>query len=143
MKTFIFFLILIIGFFFYLFSTDNSNSDTNQTLSNTLEEIEEKNNIQTQQEIQEYTSLLKEEPKAIPEEQTFDTIQNIIKEARGSSYTQNITLNSRISSLLYTVDSKEKFKQGISSAFNLSYEKVDELYKKNKLVWDWVNQFKE
>ena len=147
MKTFIFIFILVIGFFFYLFTNTDSyqtiNSNQSSQNSNILEDIEKQNNIEIEQEVSEYTSLSNEEPTAIPEDQTFDTIKNILKESSGRQYAPNITLNTRINSYLYTLNSREQFKQGISSAFNLSYDEVDKKYRKNKIVWDWVNQLKD
>ncbi len=142
MKTFIFILILIIGFFFFLFSGDNQNNKVQENTTS-LEALEKENINKTEHEIQEYTSLEKNAPKEIPQEQTFDTIVNIIKQARGDSYTSNITLNTRVSSLLYTADAKEQFKNSLASAFNLTYDQVDKLYKKNTLVWDWVNELED
>ena len=141
MKTFIFIFIVVVGFFYYLFT--NTNSYENYTNANSLEELEKQNNIETDQEISEYTSRSSEAPTEIPEDQTFDTIKNILKEASGRQYVTNITLNTRISSYLYTVDSKEQFKQGIASAFNLNYDEVQKQFKENKLVWDWVNKLQD
>ena len=141
MKTFIFILILVIGFLFFLFSGENQEKPDKSITS--LEMLEKEENIQTEHEIQEYTSRQKDAPKEIPQEQTFDTIKNIIKDAKKSTYMPSITLNTRIDSILYTVDSKEQFKNSIASAFNLTYDQVDKLYKKNKLVWDWVNEFQD
>jgi hypothetical protein len=109
----------------------------------TLEDIEKVEKIETEHEIKEYTTLSKEAPQSIPEDQTFDTIKNILKEASGRNYSSNITLNTRIDSYLYTEDKRIQFKSAISSAFNISYDEVDKLYKKNKLVWDWVNEFRD
>ncbi len=139
MKTFIFILILVIGFFFFIFSGESQN-ETKESITS-LEMLEKQENIQTEHEIQEYTSHQKDAPKEIPQEQTFDTIKNIIKEAKQGNYMPTITLNTRIDSILYTLESKEQFKNSIASAFNLTYDQVDNLYKKNKLVWDWVNEF--
>ncbi len=144
MKTFIFILILIIGFFFFLFSGESQNKEEKGEENITsLEMLEKKATIQTEHEVQEYTTLQKEAPKEIPQEQTFDTIKNIIKEARGDSHAPHITLNTKVSSLLYTANSKEQFKNSLASAFNLTYDQVDKLYKKNTLVWDWVNEFQD
>jgi hypothetical protein len=141
-KTFIFILILVIGFFFFLFSGKSQNKEGEENITS-LEMLEKKATIETEHEVQKYTSLEKEAPKEIPQEQTFDTIKNIIKEARGDSYTPHITLNTRVSSLLYTANSKEQFKNSLASAFNLTYDQIDKLYKKNTLVWDWVNEFQD
>jgi hypothetical protein len=145
MKTFIFIFILVVGFFFYLF-TNSDNAKTNassKSITYNLEEIEQTSNIKTEQEVKESTSLSKEEPIAIPEDQTFDTIKNILKEASGREYGSEITLNTQINAYLYTVNAKEKFKQSLSSRFNLSHDKIEQMSKKNRLVWDWVNDLKE
>lgn len=141
MKTFIFIFILVAGFFYYLFTNNNSYEST--TNSNLLEDLERQNNIDTDQEISEYTSHSSEAPTEIPEDQTFDTIKNILKEASGHKYASNITLNSRITSYLYTLNSQEQFKQNISSSFNLTYDEVEKKFKENKLVWDWVNDLQD
>ncbi len=143
MKTFIFLLILVIGFFFFLFSGESQNREKVDDNITSLEMLENRENILSQHEVQEYTSLVKDAPKEIPQEQAFDTIKNIIKEAKKGTYMPNITLNTRIDSILYTLDSKEQFKNSIASAFNLTYDQVDKLYKENKLVWDWVNEFQD
>lgn len=141
MKTFIFILILVIGFLFFLFSGESQEKPDESITS--LEMLEKQENIQTEHEIQEYTSHQKDAPKEIPQEQTFDTIKNIIKDAKKGTYMPSISLNTRIDSILYTLDSKEQFKNSIASAFNLTYDQVDKLYKENKLVWDWVNEFQD
>ena len=141
MKTFIFIFILVVGFFYYLF-TGQGNYETTIN-GNTLENIEKQTNIENNQEIIDYTSRSEEAPTEIPEDQTFDTIKSILKEASGRQYASNITLNTRINSYLYTINAKEQFKQGISSAFNLSYDEVEKQFKENKLVWDWVNKLKD
>ncbi len=142
MKTFIFIFIVVIGFFYYLF-TSQSNYGTTLINSNTLEDIEKQTSIEANQEIIEYTSSSEEAPTEIPEDQTFDTIKSILKEASGREYASNITLNTRINSYLYTLNSREQFKQSIASAFNLSYDEVENQFKENKLVWDWVNKLKD
>jgi regulatory protein YycI of two-component signal transduction system YycFG len=141
MKTFIFLLLIISYFFYYLFF-EKSSTYTNYN-QNSLEDIEKQNNIDTDHEVKEYANLSKEAPSAIPEEQTFDTIKNILKEVSGRIHTSNITLNTRVTTYLYTLNKREEFKQKIASAFNLSYDKVDKMFQKNKLVWDWVNELKE
>ncbi|HIP02861.1 MAG TPA: hypothetical protein EYG75_05040 [Campylobacterales bacterium] len=146
MKTFIFIFIVVLGFFFYLFTNSDKTmtQQTKERSSYALEDIETKKSIQIDQEIiKEETTIQNEAPIAIPEDQTFDTIKNILKEVSGKEYAPEITLNTRINSYLYTVDAKKKFKQSIASSFNLSYDEVEKGLKDNKLVWDWVNQLKE
>ncbi len=144
MKTFLFFLILIIGFFFYLFSTESSKPEIKQLSSNTLEEIEKQSDIQIRQEVSSYTKLSDQiPPSAIPEEQVFDTIKNLLIKTSKTNYPKAITLSTKIDSLLYTQESKEEFKQNLAAAFNLNYDDVEKSFKKNKLVWDWVNQLKD
>ena len=138
MKTFIVALLLIGGFFYYLFV---ENASTTKLSPDTLEDIETEKQKEAR-EVQEYTTLSKEAPTAIPEDQTFDTIKKILKEVSGRTYTENITLTTRINSYLYTQEKREQFKLSISSAFNISYDKVEQMYKKDKLVWDWVNEFR-
>ena len=142
MKTFILLFVLVGWFFYYLFF-DKSINHTYETHENSLEEIEKQNNIETEHEVKEYANLSKEAPSAIPEDQTFDTIKNILKEVSGRIHTSNITLTTRVTSYLYTLNKREEFKQRMASAFNLSYEKVDKMFQKNRLVWDWVNELKE
>ncbi len=143
MKTFIFFLVLIIGFFFYLFSTKNTEPQPDKITSSTLEELEEQSDIITRQEISSYTTLSKDVPKAIPEEQVFDTVKNLLLKASKIQYPKAITLNTKIDSFLQTTESKEEFRQNLAAAFNLNYDDVEKNFKKNKLVWDWVNQLKD
>ncbi len=145
MKTFIFIFILVIGFFFFLFSNSNTSQmkHSTQTAVNTLEDIEQQNNTQIDKSLKEYTLHAIPKPTAIPEDQTFDTIKNILKKSSGREYAPEITLTTRINSYLYTLKAKEEFKQQLALAFNLSYDDIDKVYKKNILVWDWVNQFKE
>ncbi len=146
MKTFIFFLVLIIGFFFYLFSTKNTEPQPDKITSNTLEELEEleeQSDIITRQEISSYTTLSKDIPRAIPEEQIFDTIKNLLLKASKIQYPKAITLSTKIDSFLQTPESKEEFRQNLAAAFNLNYDDVEKNFKKNKLVWDWVNQLKD
>jgi hypothetical protein len=142
MKIFILLLILVIAFFYYLFFSDTVNHTSSKS-GTSLENIEKEYNQKIDNEVKEYTSLSTQIPTAIPEEQTFDTVKSILKESSGRQYAPNITLNTRINSYLYTINSREDFKQKISSAFNLTYDDVDKSYKKNKLVWDWVNQLKD
>lgn len=146
MKTFFTLLVLIGGFFIFLFSPDAkapSKQMPSVTQTSSLEEIEKEENSDTQEEIQAYTALSNEAPTAIHESQTFDTIKNILVNASNKSYKPTITLNTRINTFLYTNASREAFKQGLASAFNMSYDEVSKVYEKNELVWDWVNQFKE
>lgn len=141
MKTFIVIFILVIGFFYYLFFTTENSKTTEKvnTPAYTLETLEMQNNKESESFISHMTEL----PVAIPEDQTFDMIKNILKEASGRTYAPNITLNTRINSYLYTIEAKEHFKQELAKAFNLNYDDIDKAYQKNILVWDWVNQFKE
>jgi ABC-type transport system involved in multi-copper enzyme maturation permease subunit len=144
MKTFIVLFLLIIGFFSFLFFNNPPNGKTKKQIVK-LEDIEkiENNNNDNSKEIITDTSLSDEAPTAIPEDQTFETIKNILKKATNQKYTSNITLNTDINSYLYTRESKDKFKNEICSAFNLSSEEFDKSFKKNKIVWDWVNQLRE
>jgi len=145
MKTFIFLFIIVMGFFSFIFFYNDykTEQEESEAMSSSLEELEKTQNLEIQKEVEEYASLSKEEPTEIPEEQVFDTIKNILSDASDRTYTQNITLSTRIDSYLYTQTSKDDFKNGISAAFNIDFDKVEKLYEKNKLVWDWVNQFKE
>ncbi len=144
MKTFIFIFILVVGFFFYLFSDSDGTPEKQLTepIAYNLEDLEQ-NSSEPILEVKKEAVPFNEIPVAIPEDQTFDTIKNILKEASGREYAPDITLNTRINSYLYSVQAKEQFKQGISSSFNLSYDDVDKKFKEYKLVWDWVNQLKE
>ncbi len=144
MKTFIFIFILVVGFFFYLFSDSDGIPEKKLTepIAYNLEDLEQ-NSSEPILEVKKEAVPFNEIPVAIPEDQTFDTIKNILKEASGREYAPDITLNTRINSYLYSVQAKEQFKQGISSSFNLSYDDVDKKFKEYKLVWDWVNQLKE
>ncbi len=142
MKLFIFILILVGAFFYYLFFSDSINHKFENN-STALEDFEKDYNLKTENEIKEYTSLSNQIPDSIPEDQTFETIKNLLVKASGRTYSSNITLNTKIRSYLYTINAREEFKQGISSAFNLSYDEVDKKFRENKLVWDWVNQLKD
>ncbi len=145
MKTFIFLSIIVITLFSYILFYDSYKREINKdpSYSLSLEEIESDQKRDIANEVEEYTHLLKDEPKEIPQEQVFDTIKNIIAKASKRSYTDHITLNTRVDSLLYTQEAKEEFKMGISTAFNISYDEVEKEFLKNRLVWDWVNKFKE
>ncbi|MCH9814035.1 MAG: hypothetical protein K0U47_08855 [Epsilonproteobacteria bacterium] len=145
MKTFFTLLVLIIGFFIYLFfpkdNTQEVSTSSKEPIS--LEEVEKISNSENTQEIKSYLTLSKEAPTSIPEDQTFDMITTILQSSSTQNNKSDVTLNTQINTFLYTLESQEKFKQNIASTFNLSYDEVDTLYSKNKIVWDWVNTFKE
>ncbi len=145
MKTFIFLFIIVMGFFSFIFFYNDYKveQEESEAILKSLEEIEKAENLETLKEVTEYTSLVNEEPTEIPQEQVFDTIKNILTDASDRIYTQNITLSTKIDSFLYTQASKNQFKEGVSTAFNINLDEVEKLYTKNRLVWDWVNQFKE
>jgi len=140
MKTFIVLFLLVIGFFSFLFFNDNSTKSKNEKEIVKLEDIEK---IENKNIITNDTPISDEAPIAIPEDQTFETIKTILKKAANRKYSSDITLNTNINTYLYSAKSKEKFKENICSAFNLSSEEFDKRSKKNKIVWDWVNQLRE
>jgi len=143
MKTFIVLFLLVIGFFGFLFFNNGSIDGKKDQNIVKLEDIENVQNIEKRGDIITEMPVAEEAPTAIPEDQTFETIKNILKEASNRKYTPDITLNTYISSYLYTEESKERFKQAICSSFNISFEEFDRSFKKNKMVWDWVNQLRE
>jgi predicted RND superfamily exporter protein len=144
MKTFIVLFLLVIGFFGYLFfNSDKSDKKTAQTITK-LEDFEKIESVEKSSlNSNPLSSVSDEAPTSIPEDQTFETVKSILKKASNRKYSSDITLNSYINSYLYTTESKEKFKNEICSAFNLSSEEFDKSFKKNKIVWDWVNQLRE
>lgn len=143
MKTFIVLFLLVLGFFSFLFL--NSSTETSKTDKQIvkLEDIEKMDSSQNKKQIIEESTLPNEAPTAIPEDQTFETIKNILKNVTNRKYTSNITLNTDVNSYLDTTESKEKFKEKICSAFNLSSEDFDKNFTKNKILWDWINQLKD
>ncbi len=101
MKTFIFIFILVVGFFFYLFSDSDGIHEKKLTepIAYNLEDLEQ-NSSEPTLEVKKEAVPFNEIPVAIPEDQTFDTIKNILKEASGREYAPDITLNTRINSYL-------------------------------------------
>ncbi len=163
MKTFIFLFLLLISFFVYLFVytpaekakkvnfSNTSNSPTLDGIEKKMKEMTTTQKDNTTQN-QEYTisenlrkSIVYQEdiPKPISEHIAFDTLVEIIFQVNPNYPKESITLNTPMDSVLIKKADRDLFKEMVRSSFKLSDSKIDELMKKNKLLWDWVNTLRQ
>jgi hypothetical protein len=138
MKWFFTILILIIAIFFYIFAVDKEE----EKKLITLDKIDDSLDYIEPLSIDKNRPTLNQETlKSIPQEQTFDTIKTIIEDIKGRKI--SITLNSTVSSYIYSNDEKSRFKNELSKSFNIDLNQIEQSYNKNRLIWDWVNQLKD
>jgi hypothetical protein len=138
MKWFFTILILIIAIFFYIFAVDKEEEKKVVTLDKIDDSLDY---IEPLSIDKNRPTLNQETLKSIPQEQTFDTIKTIIEDIKGRKI--SITLNSTVSSYIYSNDEKSRFKNELSKSFNIDLNQIEQSYNKNRLIWDWVNQLKD
>jgi hypothetical protein len=69
----------------------------------------------------------------------FLQLKKILEQASSTYYAKkHIVLNSYISTILSSRQSRERFKELLASDFGLDDETIGEQLKKNRTVWDWV-----
>lgn len=164
MKTFIFLLILIIGLYYVIFTqTEDAPAAAQReqidmpapTPTPTLEAIEtigeDENHVSAQ--------AAERSPKSVPttsstpanshslpaieEDMTFLQLKSIIHTINPHYPQQRITLNSSIASLLPTQAARERFAKEISAQFSISEHDALSALGQKRLLWDWVNLFRE
>jgi hypothetical protein len=95
----------------------------------------------TLEDIKKKTKEIKKEeshPSSFNEE-IFRQVKSILEASSDTVYQKKrIVLNSRISSLLISHDAKESFKSMLMRDFGYDYQTINEEFKKNRTVWDWV-----
>jgi hypothetical protein len=159
MKTFIFLFILIIAFFAYIFTANNTNNQNKQVRSviqqqPTLEILEDsmlsesinKPKIEdiystTNEDIldSQTDSLYHSSTPSIPENMTFDEFKAVLIQINPYYPEGAITLNLPLSSVIRTPKEKQQFRKKMKENFHLSETQIDYLLKENKLIWDWIN----
>jgi len=162
MKTFIFLLILIIGLYYVIFTQKEDAPAAAQTEqismpasapAPTLEAIE------TIGEDHVSAQAAGKPPKSAPavsstpanhhslptieEDMTFLQLKSIIHTINPRYPQQRITLNSSITSLLPTQAARERFAREISAQFAISERDARNALGQKRLLWDWVNLFRE
>ncbi len=71
--------------------------------------------------------------------EVFEQLKRILQQSSSTYYAKkSIVLNSHISLLLPSLEAKEKFKNLLSSDFGLDRESIEQNFRKNRTVWDWV-----
>ena len=88
-----------------------------------------------------YEAEIKEEKTTTKtfNEHIFNHFKLILQQSSSAHYAKkHIVLNSRISSIINSNESRAKFRDLISADFGLDYETIDDNLRKHRLVWDWV-----
>jgi len=157
MKTFIFLLILIIGLYYVIFTQKEDAPAAAQTEqismpasapTPTLEAIETigEDHAEVPPKSAPAASSTPANHHSLPtieEDMTFLQLKSIIHTINPRYPQQRITLNSSIASLLPTQAARERFAREISAQFPISERDARNALGQKRLLWDWVNLFRE
>jgi len=100
----------------------------------TLDDLKKKN-----QPVNQKAHLAKVPVQKSFNEEIFKQLKSILQKSSSTYYAKkHIVLNSPISSILTTQNAKEKFKTFLGSDFGLDAHTIEQQFKKNRRVWDWV-----
>ncbi len=94
----------------------------------------------TLEDIKQKTPQEKKAPMNRPfNYEVFLEIKRLLQQASNTYYAKHsIVLNSYISSILINNSQREEFKSLIETNFGIDRDSLDQIFYKNKTVWDWV-----
>lgn len=106
----------------------------------TLEDIKEKLNKNSSSKVKnKHTTKPTKNIYNKQHKETFEILKTLlVKASKNNISTQQIVLNSSISSILYSQNQRDRFFQLISQEFQLPLEVVEELSYNNGYLWDWI-----